>query len=213
MKRTTALPAVIAMALAACDTMNRPITNGDFDPLRPPGSQATTVTNIGPAFKAGQFVRAVMDNTAFFTSKPKGDTDANKLLPRGTSMKVISPGESYIKVELDSGEVGWVPTVMVEDPNAVTQPQAYPGVNPGEYQVYPPLGGFAAPMPPVTPAEPPPDGAIPTVIDPEAPTSNEPVPPVTVPGDALPATPQVEAPATPHTPAPLPPNGEADDGQ
>ena len=41
-------------------------------------------------FAAGQFVRAVMDNTAFFKERPKGDADADKLLARGTSMKVIS---------------------------------------------------------------------------------------------------------------------------
>ena len=204
MKYITVLPAGIAMALASCDTMNRPITSGDFDPLRPPGSQAGPSANIGPAFKAGQFVKAVMDNTAFFKTKPKGDTDADRLLARGTSMKVISPGESYVKVELDSGEVGWVPTVMVEDPNAAALPQPYPGANPVEYQVYPPLGGFGAPVPPTSPAELPPEGAIPTVIDPEAPAASEPIPPVTVPGDTFPAP----APTAPTGPAPLPPNGE-----
>ncbi len=126
-------------------------------------------------------------------------------------MKVISTGESYVKVELDSGEVGWVPTVMVEDPNAApaSQPLPYPGANPGEYQVYPPLGGFGAPVPPTSPAELPPEGAIPTVIDPEAPAVSEPVPPVTVPGDvsAAPGVP-APAPAAPSGPAPLPPNGE-----
>jgi len=201
MKGIPATLAVIVLGLAACDTMNRPITSGDFDPLRPPGSDLSTEAAAGPVFKAGQFVKAVMDNTAFFKTKPKGDMDADKLLARGTSMKVISTSESYVKVELDSGEVGWVPTVMVEDPNASPQEQAQPfgAPNPGEYQVYPPLGGYGAAMPPVTPAELPPEGAIPTVIDPEAPTSAEPVPPVTPAGDAVPA---------PTAPAPLPPNGE-----
>ena len=192
MKCTSAFPVVIVLGLAACDTMNRPITSGDFDPLRPPGSTSTPSTTSGPVFTAGQFVRAAMDNTAFFKNRPKGgDVDADKLLVRGASMKVISTSDSYVKVELDSGEVGFVPSVMVEDPNAVS---GAPAVNPGEFQVYPPVGGFAQPLPPVPSGELPPEGAIPTVIDPEAPAATSPVPPVT--------------PTTETFPAPLPPNGE-----
>ena len=97
MKRISAISAVIVLGLAACDTMTRPITNGDFDPLRPPGSVKPN-TNPGLTFAAGQFVRSTMDNTAFFKNRPKGDSDADKLLTRGTSMKVISQSDSYVKV-------------------------------------------------------------------------------------------------------------------
>lgn len=193
MKRTSALLAVIVLGVAACDTMNQPISSGDFDPLRPPGSGSSLNVKPSAAFSAGQFVRATMDNTAFFKTRPKGDVDADKLLTRGTSMKVISSSDSYVKVELDSGEVGWVPTVMVEDPNAISE---VPAVNPGEFQVYPPVNGSGLPLAPVDPAGQPPGGSIPTVIDPEAPApTTPPVPPVTAP--------------EPKTgPAPLPPNGE-----
>ena len=186
MKRISAISAVIVLGLAACDTMTRPITNGDFDPLRPPGSVKPN-TNPGVTFTAGQFVRSTMDNTAFFKNRPKGDSDADKLLPRGTSMKVISQSDSYVKVELDSGEVGYVPSVMLENPNAAAVgPEV--GPHPGEILVYPPLNGGNQPLPLVKPSEQPPDGAIPTVIDPDAP--------------AL-------APDKIKTgPAPLPPNGE-----
>lgn len=163
--------------------MNRPISSGDFDPLRPPGSDGNLSAAVAPAFSAGQFVRAAMDNTAFFKDRPKGDADADKLLLRGTSMKVIDASDSYAKVELDSGEVGYVPTVMLENPNAM---MTAPAVNPNEFQVYPPLDGYGQPLPATVPAEPPPEGAIPTVIDPDAPSA--------------------VAPAT--GPAPLPPNGE-----
>lgn len=202
MKRISAIPAVIVLGLSACDTMNRPISSGDFDPLRPPGSGSTPTTTVGPAFKAGQFVRTMMDNTAFFKNRPKGDTEADKLLPHGTSMKVISNVDSFVKVELDSGEVGFVPAVLVEDPNAAAAAGMAP-VNPGEYQVYPPVGGFGQPLPATPAGELPPDGAIPTVIDPEAPAGNAPVPPVTPPTGTFPA------PVEPKTePAPLPPNDE-----
>lgn len=136
-----------------------------------------------PAFSAGQFVRAAIDNTAFFRNRPKGEADADKLLSRGTSMKIISITDSYAKVELDSGEIGYVPSVMLEDPNAGL---TAPPVNPNEFQVYPPVGGYAEPLPPAAPGEQPPEGAIPTVIDPEAPPMLD----------------------QKTEPAPLPPNGE-----
>lgn len=129
-----------------------------------------------------------MDNAAFFRNRPTGDADADKLLSHGTSMKVISTSGGYVKVELDSGEVGYVPSLMLEDPNAAP---SVPVVNPNEFQVYPPMGDFAAPLPTVPSAEQPPGGAIPTVIDPEAPVA-EPEPVV---------TPTAE-------PPPLPPNDE-----
>jgi len=189
MKCSYAIPAAIVLGLAACNDMSSPITGGDFDPLRTPGGQITPVVNA-PAFAAGGFVRAIMDNTAFFKTRPKGDADADKLLSRGTSMKVISSSDTYVKVELDSGEVGWVPTVMLEDPNAAAaQDESFGAPNPGEYQVYPPVGGYGGMLPPVTPAELPPEGAIPTVIDPDAPVSQDPIPPVTVPDDDFQATP------------------------
>lgn len=188
MKRASAFSAVIVLGLAACDTMTRPITGGDFDPLRPPGSGSNLNLKASGHFVAGQFVRAAVNNTAFFKTRPKGDADADKLLTRGISMKVISHSDSYVKVELDSGEVGFVPSVMLEDPNAV--PNA-PVNNPKEFLIYPPLDGNGQPFPAVPPSEKPPEGAIPTVIDPDAPA--EPVP----------------APVEPKTgPAPLPPNGE-----
>ena len=196
MKCIPVLSALAAAGLAACDTMNAPISSGGFDPLSAPGSERGMSVSTGPTFSAGQFVRASIDNTAFFKVKPNGDADADRLLPRGTSMKVISNSGSYVKVELDSGDIGFVPTVMLENPNA-TPPAPIPGTN--EYQVYPPLPGtgMGVPLPPVDPAGLPPEGAIPTVIDPEAPASNVPVPPVTPTTDTFPTPPETKVPLPP----------------
>lgn len=178
MKCTPAFSAIAAISLVACDTMTGPITRDGFDPLLPAGSSGSGPSgqNLGAIFAAGQFVRASMDNTAFFKSRPSGEADADKLLRRGTSMKVISTSNSYVKVELDSGEIGYVPSVMLEDPNAAPQT---PTTAPGEYQVYPPLPGTGAgqPLPAIDPAGLPPEGAIPTVIDPDAPANPTPVAP------------------------------------
>ncbi|MGL4399367.1 MAG: hypothetical protein ACRCXD_05840 [Luteolibacter sp.] len=212
MKFIPAISSIAALSLAACDTMSGPITRGGYDPLLPAGSSNTPMQSVTPAFSAGQFVRASMDNTAFFKSRPSGDADADKLLRRGTSMKVISAASSYVKVELDSGEIGFVPSVMVEDPNAA--PQALT-TNPGEYQVYPPLpgAGFDPPMPPLDPTGLPPEGAIPTVIDPDAPAESAPVPPVTpttetFPAPVPPVEPKVES--APQAPAESTPKAEAE---
>lgn len=203
MKRIYILSSVVVLGLSACEDMDRPITSGEFDPLSTPGQQATPQLN-SPSIAAGQFVRAAMDNTAFFKVRPKGEADADKLLARGTSMKVVSSSDSYVKVELDSGEIGWVPRIMVEDPNMPSaQNEPFGATNPGEFQVYPPIDGM---LPAISPGDLPPEGAIPTVIDPDAPASDVPVPQVTVPGDdfSAPAPLPEPAPAPSSGPAPLP---------
>ncbi len=199
------LPAIAAvvLSLASCGTFTGPLSSsGDFDPLRQPGS-TTKLVSQGPTFSAGQFVRASMDNAAFFKNKPNGNSDADKLLKRNTSMKVISASGTYVKVELDSGEIGFVPALMVEDPSAVPQ-MAVTG--PGQYQVYPPLPmtGVGEPLPIIDPTGLPPEGAIPTIIDPDAPAVVEPVPAVTPSNETFP-TPPVEPKVES---VPLPPNGE-----
>jgi hypothetical protein len=156
-----------ALALAACETMNAPLSgDGSFDPLAPPGSGMRAADNsYGPLISPGQFVTASIPNTAFYKNKPKGTEDADKLLNRGTNMKIVSNDGSYVKVELDSGEVGWVPSVMV----ASSSPELTP--IDGAYQIYPPLPdvGGLEPLPVIDPAGLPPEGAIPTIIDPDAP--------------------------------------------
>ncbi len=203
MKPIPVLTTFAALGLIACDTMTAPLTSGDYNPLLPPGSNRSANASASPSFVAGEFVRASMNNTAFFKNRPNGDADADKLLKQGTSMKVISLSGSYVKVELDSGEVGFVPSVMLENPNAPTQT---PMLAPGQYQVYPPLPGggtgIGQPLPTFDPAGLPPEGAIPTVIDPDAPRNNAPVPPVTPTTDTFPTPPPPVEPKVEATPPP-----------
>lgn len=201
MKCIPAISAIATMGLVACDTMNAPITSGGYDPLLPAGSSNTLSQPIVTAFSAGQFARASMDNTAFYKNRPSGSADADKLLQRGTSMKVISTSNSYVKVELDSGEIGYVPSVMLEDPNATPEVLT---TSPGEYQVYPPLpgSGMGQPLPVIDPSTLPPEGAIPTVIDPDAPAI--PVPPVTTSTDTFPTPVSPVEPKLESEPSPSP---------
>jgi hypothetical protein len=208
MKLFPVLSASAVLGLAACDTMNAPISHNGFDPLLTPGAGARSPDST-PAFKAGDLARAVMDNTFFFKKLPKGGAEADKTLLRGTGMKVTRVAGSYLEVELDvTGETGYVPAVMVENAS-IPVPGTPPG--PGPTQLYPPLPGGPGdvnPIPPLDPRGLPPDGAIPTVIDP--PTTPDPVPvptpdavpaPVPTPGAVSPPVP----PAPEATPDPVPP--------
>lgn len=203
-----------AIGLVACNTSNGPTDFGTTDPLRAPGSSTDSTSIDTEGFSAGQFVRAAVDNTAFYLKRPKGDVDADKLLRRGTSMKVISTNGNYLKVELDSGEVGFVPPVMVEDAAGASSSTGTLPSNPNEIQLYPPLPGSTQPLPPVAPGEQPPAGAIPTVIDPDAPSpaSAQPIaaPDQTPPNPPAPTAPDANAATTaPATPATTPPAAPA----
>ena len=195
MKYIPALSLSVAFALVSCETMNRPLTSsGSFDPLAAAGGGGSTVNTVSAhSFKPGQFVRSSIETTAFFIKRPKGDADADKILPRDTQMKIISSDASYVKVELDSGEVGFVPSVMVYDPNA---PAA--GLPEGNYTVYPPAGG-EAPLPVFDTSGLPPAGSVPPVVDPNAPPFDPNAPGATAP------VPTPGAPAAPAPPTELPP--------
>lgn len=199
MKFCSFLSFAAMLAIVSCENMTGPISSGSFDPLAPPGStRKTEVAEGGSSFTQGQFVKAAMDNTAFFKKRPRGDADADKLLKLGTQMKVVTSDGAYLKVELDSGEVGFVPSVMVSDPHAPAA--GLPG-SPNEIQVYPPLGGSVPPvdqLPAIPPSEVPPGGAIPAVIDPAAPPADAPAAPA--PAETTP--PPLVEPAKETTPPP-----------
>lgn len=146
--------------------MNQPLSSGGFDPLVPPGGGRSVAVVEAGGFRPGQFVEASLDNTSFFRTKPKGDANADKLLAARTPMKIVAVEGSYLKVELDNGEVGYVPSILVTDPNAVPSPN--------EVQVYPPVPTDTGMVPviPLEPADPqaPADDTLPAVIEPEGTT-------------------------------------------
>lgn len=168
----------VSLAIVACEMVNKPITSSSFDPLARPGSgMGSDTPSFGPQLSPGTFVIATIPNTAFYKEKPEGSADADKLLAVGTNMKIVSVEADYVKVELDSGEVGWIPAVMVSTGNSTMD------MIPTDttYQVYPPLPdtGPIEPLPMLDPAGLPPEGAIPTIIDPDAPVL-PPADPITI---------------------------------
>ncbi|WP_341406452.1 hypothetical protein [Luteolibacter soli] len=173
--------APLAFVMASCET-STVVSGGSFDPLATPGSTRTP-TASARGLKPGSFVQASME-TAFFKGRPSGSSTAEKMLPANTEMKVINDDGSYAKVELTSGEVGFVPSVLIGNQGAQSQ------VSPNAIQVYP-----AAP------------GSIPPVVDPGAPTIApviDPDAPMVVPENVPDVPPVPDA-----GPAPLPPGNEA----
>jgi hypothetical protein len=195
------LPAALGLALIGCDTMSGPIGSSSFDPLVPPGSETSPpVVAAGGGFRPGQITAVSMDNAAFFNQLPRGSSDPNELLRAGTQVKVVAIEGSYLKVELDSGKVGYLPAMMVTDPAAKPSPN--------EVQVYPPLPGTqTVPIIPLEPANPndpqaPSPEELPSMIEPDG-TAENPPPPPPVPGDLKTPAPPIK-PNTTDAPQPPP---------
>jgi hypothetical protein len=112
MKAKLLFAAPIALVLVACDPTGANLDTSGIDPLRPPAGN-TGMNSQSNALKPGSFVSAAINNTAFYVSKPGEDQAADKLLAQGTPMKIVSLSGNFTKVELDSGEIGFVPTVMI----------------------------------------------------------------------------------------------------
>ena len=167
------------VSCGAFKNMNRPLS-GDFDPLSTPGSSSTSAAAVvTPTYKPGEWVETAMANAAFFKAIPTGSASADKVLPLATPMKVVSTKDTYVKVELDSGEVGYVPEIMVIARGSAVPPPVDPALD-GVPPVVDPALGEPTPVPGVPPV----------------PAPVEPVPvPVPVPGEPTPVP----------TPVPVPP--------
>ncbi|MEM9235670.1 MAG: hypothetical protein AAGB14_02755 [Verrucomicrobiota bacterium] len=153
------LPALV-LVIASCGGGGS-FNSGGFDPLNAGGAPGSDARLADTGYRPGDFVKTSIDNAAFFKKMPEGNANADKTLPANTPMKVISLAGSYVKVELDSGEVGFVPELMVIDQDAA-QTTLDPSLD-GAVQVWPPVGGG---YPPVTDPDAP---IIPEEIDPDAP--------------------------------------------
>lgn len=181
------LPLVIlsvgCLALNSCEsfkeTMNQPIQTVENDPLRSPSIKKSSSSSSnaqmqpsGPTFQPGQYVQASMPNTTFFRKKPRrGSATADKILSAGSSMKVISNSSAYVKVEIETGEVGYVPAIMLSEKSTTRSRSTSPGssrstrptTNSGSSNVDAPIpqsasvtdDGNLAPEPEIAPIKPP----------------------------------------------------------
>ncbi len=165
----------LTIALASCGALKRfqqPLSGSSgFDPLSAPGMQQNTAAAVvptTPSYLPGQWVETSMPNATFFLVIPSGNATAKKMLPVATPLKVVSTSGTYVKVELDSGEVGFVPEIMIAERSAASISPVVP----------PPIDG-TDPTIPVAP--------VPEVPGlPVAPPPVEPVPPAPLPDVAPP---------------------------
>ena len=133
---------LLALPLVSCDSFNQPLGGGVANPLDPPGSEGviptTTTDTYGPLFTAGTFLQTVSPQTAFFPTFSKPEDQPAKTLGDFTDVKVISSKGSYVKVEVvDTGEVGYVPSVMLGEKRSPNEVPVTPGA--GEIPVTPGL--------------------------------------------------------------------------
>jgi len=165
--------ASLSMALVSCDLFNKPLGGSDaYNPLNAPGAGSTTPEDpYGPTFSPGTFLQTVSPSTALFAQFPKETDQPTKTLPDYTDVKVVSTRGSYVKVEVvDTGEVGYVPSVMLGEKRSPNEIPVTPGA--GEIPVTPGLAPepeavidvpFVAPEPEDKGIEPP------QVVDPSKP--------------------------------------------
>lgn len=104
--------------------------SGGSNPLDTAGGRGAEANLVESGFRPGEFVEAAMANTAFFRNKPAGEAEADSLLAIGTPMKVIAIDGSYVKVERDSGEVGYVPEIMLAKEGQSLMPEDIGPVQP-----------------------------------------------------------------------------------
>lgn len=200
---------VVAVGITSCGSLgslNQPLSgNSDFDPLSAPGSGrvggTATPALSSPSYRAGQWVETAMPNTTFFRKIPKGNASADRVLAAGTPMKVVASSGTYVKVELDSGDVGYVPEIMVieRSGNEVPVNSSAPPPPPVDLGAVPPpvdpndTGLDTVPPPPPIPGTPPPVPEIPGLPEPPPIPGNELVVPPPIP-PTVPTVPDVAPP-------------------
>jgi hypothetical protein len=133
MNASTRFLPLVGLIFASCEDGSQ-VSTGGFDPLDPAGGFGAQTQVVDSEYRPGEFVEASMANTAFFKRKPQGEAEADTLLPAGTPLKVISTDGSFVKVERDSGEVGFVPEIMVINSGANDDSS----LSGAETQVWPP---------------------------------------------------------------------------
>lgn len=160
-KNTTILICSLSglLGLTSCESLqsfNKPLdSNSSFDPLDPAGSSisqrnsSATVDASAARYSAGQWVETSMANSTFFKKIPKGNATASQVLAAGTPLKVISAQGTYVKVELESGAVGYIPEMMVAEQAVATDVPIMPVIDPSIIGPPPVDGLYLAPEPEV----------------------------------------------------------------
>ena len=131
-------------AMSSCSDMNRPL-DSSVNPLDSRGSRDAEGVDVSiPAYMPGQWLETTIPSTAFFYAI-SATAQPDKILPVGTVLKVITTEGTYVQVELESGDVGYVPAIMVAQRPAAGQVPIVP-LGPDGF-VPDPVPGVVGPAP------------------------------------------------------------------
>ena len=196
--------------------IKQPISENGFNPLDKPGTRSSSRSTLDTpsianqsqvnsndyGFNNGDIVEVVIPNTALFAKVPKAGDRYKKVLNVGDSLRVVGGEKDFIKVVTESGESGYVSSVMVVTQGFLTQ--SVPGTNVSEVKSYEtPIVPDIAPEPEVKGIGTP--DAIPSITPAEVPNITAPVPVPVIPeepdpGLSIPGVPSVDVP----DPVPVP---------
>ncbi|MGJ8676024.1 MAG: hypothetical protein ACSHX0_00760 [Akkermansiaceae bacterium] len=121
-----------ACALVSCGSIGQPFEPSDgFNPLDIAGQSAVAASSDSntDGYEQGAFLVTTSPNTILFSKFPSNASDQPSLiLAEYTDVKVISTKSSYTKIEVvDTGEVGFVPTIMLGEKRSENEIPVIPG--------------------------------------------------------------------------------------
>lgn len=112
------------VALSSCGEFGGSSSQGfdpGMNPLDSPGNRNyDDAVEVGPKFTPGTWVVVTDSNAGFYDKLPRGNDQASYRLKTGTPLKVIGGQGSYVKIETEAGEIGFVPAIMVGTQPAAT---------------------------------------------------------------------------------------------
>jgi len=122
--------ALIWCSLVSCNNDHRPSSGGRGWSGPPRAIPADELDAYGPDFTPGSYLQTINPSSPFFMSFPRIEDQPYKLLPDSTEVKVVSLKGSYAKVEVvRSGEVGYVPSIMLGEKRSPNRGSLTPTTN------------------------------------------------------------------------------------
>jgi hypothetical protein len=166
-----ALMGLTVVSLSSCGNFATSLNSQNFDPdlnpLDSPGSRnRNDLIDSDPQFAPGSWVEVTDPNAAIYRRVPRDNEQPDYSLRPGTPLKIIGGQGTYVKVETESGQIGYVPAIMVgtkptgnDLPLVSPEPNDFPSsidpidpINPTES--VPPIGSETLdPLPSLPPVE------------------------------------------------------------
>ncbi len=129
------LAALIGSGLLGCSEVYSPVGSGYNTQAHPRAVPADGYESDASLFTPGSYLQTLSPHTAFFLAFPRFEDRPHKILPDYTDVKVVSLKGTYVKVELvDSGEVGYVPSIMLGKKRSMIDLPVSPPANEAELE-------------------------------------------------------------------------------